>query len=85
LPPDWICEVLSPSTVAHDRVEKMPVYAREGMRHAWLVDPTARTLEVFTLGADGLWNVAAVHRDKARVRAEPFEALELDLALLWGD
>ena len=43
LAPDWICEVLSPSTVAHDRVEKMPVYAREGMRHAWLVDPIGRS------------------------------------------
>ena len=82
--PDWICEVLSPSTAAFDRVEKMPLYAREGVRHAWLVDPIARTLEVFALGAEGRWTLAGVHRDAARVRAEPFDAIELDLEALWA-
>ena len=81
--PDWICEVLSPSTAAFDRAEKMAVYAREGVRHAWLVDPIARTLEVFALGADGRWVLHGVHRDKARVRAEPFDAIELELGVLW--
>ena len=47
LAPDWICEVLSPSTEGVDRDDKMPIYAREGVRHAWLVDPIARTLEVY--------------------------------------
>ena len=82
--PDWICEVLSASTAVVDRIEKMPLYAREGVRHAWLVDPIARTLEVFALSSSGRWVVAGVHRDAARVRAEPFDAIELDLALLWA-
>jgi len=85
LAPDWICEVLSPSTAAHDRVEKMPVYAREGVRHAWLIDPIAKTLEVFALGGDGRWIMAGVHRESARVRGEPFEAHELALAMLWPE
>jgi len=85
LAPDWVCEVLSPSTAATDRAEKMPIYAREGVRHAWLVDPLARTLEVFALGADGRWILAGVHRGDAAIRAEPFEALELELALLWAE
>ena len=84
LAPDWICEVLSPSTADFDRDEKMPLYAREGVRHAWLVDPIARTLEVFVLGAEGRWVPAGVHRDDARVRAEPFDAIELDLRVLWA-
>ena len=84
LAPDWICEVLSPSTTAFDREQKRPLYAREGVRHAWLVDPIARTLEVFTLGAVSRWVPAGVHRDDARVRAEPFDAIELDLRVLWG-
>jgi len=83
LAPDWICEVLSPSTADFDRGEKMPLYAREGVQHAWLVDPLARTLEVFTLGADGRWVPAGLHRDAARVRAEPFDAIELELGVLW--
>jgi Uma2 family endonuclease len=85
LAPDWICEVLSPSTEAHDRGTKMPLYAREGVRHAWLVDPILRTLEVFRLGPGTEWIVGAVYRDDARVRAEPFEAFELELALLWAE
>ncbi|WP_437753102.1 Uma2 family endonuclease [Sorangium sp. So ce1389] len=84
LAPDWICEVLSPSTASFDRDEKMPVYAREGVRHAWLVDPIARTLEVYALGQDRCWGLAAVHRDAAHVRVEPFDAIELDLAVLWA-
>jgi Uma2 family endonuclease len=84
LAPDWICEVLSPSTATFDRDAKMPVYAREGVRHAWLVDPIARTLEVFTLGPARQWLPAVTHRDAARVRAEPFDAIELALELLWA-
>ena len=49
LAPDWICEVLSPSTVQIDRPRKLRVYAREGVAHAWLVDPLARTPEVLRL------------------------------------
>ncbi|WP_437745060.1 Uma2 family endonuclease [Sorangium sp. So ce1504] len=84
LAPDWICEVLSASTEDVDRDEKMPIYAREGVRHAWLVDPIQRTLEVYMLGADRRWGPAVVHRDAARVRVEPFDAVELDLSVLWA-
>jgi Uma2 family endonuclease len=71
LAPDWICEVLSPSTAAHDRGVKMPVYARAGVRLAWLVDPIARTLEIFSLGADIRWVLADVYGRDAVVRATP--------------
>ncbi|MGK3993997.1 Uma2 family endonuclease [Sorangium sp. So ce1024] len=84
LAPDWICEVLSPSTEEHDRTEKMPVYAREGVVHAWLVDPIRRTLEVFSLVPGRGWAPIATHRDAARVRIEPFDAIEIDLSLLWA-
>ncbi|WP_438030280.1 Uma2 family endonuclease [Sorangium sp. So ce233] len=84
LAPDWICEVLSPSTEEHDRREKMPVYAREGVQHAWLVDPIRRTLEAFSLVPGRGWAPLATHRDAARVRIEPFDAIELDLSLLWA-
>jgi Uma2 family endonuclease len=84
LAPDWVCEVLSPSTAKLDREEKLPLYAREGVRWAWLVDPIACALEVFVLGAERRWRAAGVHRGEARVRVEPFDAIELDLTLLWG-
>jgi Uma2 family endonuclease len=82
LAPDWVCEVLSPATVRLDRALKMPIYAREGVAHLWLVDPIARTLEVYRLTAEG-WLLVGVHEGAAKVRAEPFDAVELDLAPLW--
>ena len=82
LVPDWCCEVLSPSTARHDRLQKMRIYAREGVRHLWLVDPLARTLEVFRLEGER-WLLLATHADDERVRAEPFEALELEIARWW--
>ncbi len=84
LAPDWICEVLSPSTAKIDRSDKLTIYAREGVGHAWLLDPVARTLEVFRLEG-GRWVLHGVHGDEAPVRAEPFDALALDLASLWAD
>lgn len=84
LAPDWVCEVLSPSTEAIDRVEKMPIYARENVRFCWLIDPILKTLEVFLLNSERRWTLAGAYRDAARVRAEPFDAIELDLDLLWA-
>jgi Uma2 family endonuclease len=83
LAPDWVCEVLSASTRALDRAVKLPVYAREGVRHVWLVDPEARTLEVFRREGER-YTLLVTHVGQTCVRAEPFDALELELAFLWG-
>jgi Uma2 family endonuclease len=83
LAPDWVCEVLSPSTAAHDRGVKLPLYARWGVQHAWLVDPTVKTVEIFRLEG-GSWRVVGTLAGDGKVRAEPFEAVELDLSLLWA-
>jgi len=82
LAPDWVCEVLSPSTASLDRAKKLRIYAREGVGHAWLVDPIARTLEVLQLDG-GRWTILATHAGDEVVRAEPFVEVELELASLW--
>ena len=84
LAPDWLCEVVSPSTEALDRRRKLPVYAREGVGHVWLINPASRTLEIFRRSGTGWVLVTAFAEDEV-VRAEPFEAIELDLLLLWGE
>ena len=84
LAPDWLCEVLSPSTVRLDRDKKLRVYAAAGVGHVWLVNPIARRLEVLRRAGDS-WKCLATHADGDVVRAEPFEALELALARLWDD
>ena len=82
LAPDWICEVLSPSTARFDRVKKLGVYARAGVVNAWIVDAIGRTLEV--LRRDGAqWMLVATHGGDDRVRAEPFDAVEIGLGALW--
>ncbi len=81
--PDWICELLSPGTALADRSRKLPLYARHGVPHLWLVDPVEFTLEVYRLASDG-YVVALTAGGADRVRAEPFGAIEIDLRLLWG-
>jgi hypothetical protein len=80
--PDWVCEILSPSTAAFDRGKKLDTYASWGVSHAWLVDPDAFTLEAYRL-EDGRWVRLGTGSDRARGRVEPFDAIELTLDALW--
>jgi Uma2 family endonuclease len=84
LAPDWICEILSPSTASFDRKQKMPVYWRECVGHAWVIDPRARTLEAFRRAPqEREWIPLGTWEGDHRIRVEPFDALELDLSWLW--
>ena len=82
LAPDWVCGVLSASTRKLDLHEKRPVYAREGIPHLWLVDPTDRTLEAFGLH-DGQWLLIASAKDDDPVSIRPFDAITFSLGDLW--
>ena len=81
LAPDWVCEVLSASTRRLDLHGKRPVYAREGVRHLWLVDPTDRTLEAFELRG-GHWVLIASAKDDDPVGVPPFDAVTFSLGEL---
>ena len=83
LAPDWGCEVLSPSTDKLDRGQQLRVYAREGVSHLWLIDPLRQTLEMLALDRRGQWAQRGVLEGSAVVRAEPFDAVELELGALW--
>jgi len=80
--PDWVCEVVSPSTGRIDRSRKMRIYAREGVGHLWIVEPVLRTIEVYRLERSQ-WVVAAVHGGDDPVHLEPFDAIELDVRRWW--
>ncbi|MBI5516341.1 MAG: Uma2 family endonuclease [Deltaproteobacteria bacterium] len=91
LPPAWVCEILSPSTEVVDRTTKMRLWRREKVGHVWLLSPELRTLEVYALatqetsaGARDRYTLVETFEGDARVRAEPFEVLELDLSALWA-
>ena len=82
LAPDWICEILSPATRAHDLVHKRPLYAAAGTGYLWLVDPVEQILEAFAL-AEGQWRlIVAVEHDDA-VCIPPFNAVTFRLGELW--
>ena len=83
LPPDWLCEIPSPSTAKVDRARKMRHYAAAGVRHVWLVDPAATTLEIYRLDGDG-WRLAQTYVGEVTIRPEPFDAVDLELASLWS-
>ena len=82
--PDWVCEVLSPSTRRLDLTGKRAIYARERVSHLWFVDPDARTLEVFAL-SDRHWLLVASLADDDAVSVPPFEAIRFPLDALWPD
>ena len=82
LAPDWVCEVLSPSTRKLDLVRKRPIYAQEGIAYLWLVDPAERILEAFELH-NGRWVLIASVEDDEPVSIAPFEAITFSLGELW--
>ena len=82
--PDWVCEVLSPSTRRLDQGGKRDLYAREGVRHLWFVDPDARTLEAFEL-REVHWLLLTTLVEDAPVSLPPFEAITFPLDALWPD
>ena len=77
--PDWVCEVLSPSTADFDRDEKMLIYGANGVGHLWLVDPVARTIEAFR-SARGRWTSIGTFGGDVVARLEPFDAISLTIA-----
>ncbi len=79
---DWVCEVLSPSTRRYDLSVKRPFYAKIGVQWMWIVDPEAQLLTVSRL-QDGRWSELATFAGDVKVRAEPFDAVELNLADWW--
>jgi Uma2 family endonuclease len=84
MPPDWIAEVLSPSTERFDRTDKLAIYAAFGVKHSWYVDPLARTLEVFAL-QDDKWLLTATFKNADPVTAPPFEVHTFALDVLWPE
>ena len=83
IPPDWVCEVTSPSSGRLDRLKKMPIYAREGVEYAWIVEPQQQTIEAFRRH-DTTWLLLGTFGETPLVRIAPFEEIEIDLGLMWG-
>lgn len=84
LAPDWVAEILSPSTRRLDQAQKLPRYAHAGVGWCWVIDPPAKLLVVHEL-RDGAWSIIETHTGSEPVRARPFDAIELDLGALWDD
>ncbi len=81
--PDWVCEILSPSTASKDREIKMPLYAHYGVSYVWLIDPIKKTLEAYEL-IDEQWAETGQFKDKASISVKPFEAISFNLNDLWN-
>ena len=81
--PDWVCEILS-TKKRNDLIRKKQIYQRHQVGHYWIVDPMEETLSVNRWHADGYHEVAAAERGE-RIRAEPFEAIEIPVGVLFGD
>ncbi|MEW5850359.1 MAG: Uma2 family endonuclease [Myxococcota bacterium] len=80
--PDWTCEIISPRTEEDDRGRKLLIYAQHKVAHVWIITPSTRTLEVLRR-KEKAWMLLGIHQGDRKVRAEPFDAVALNLALLW--
>ena len=83
LPPDWVCEVLSPSTARYDKISKLQIYAANMIPYYWIVDPIAKTLEILVFD-DGSYRLKTAFAESDKFLAPPFEAIEIDLSALWS-
>ena len=84
LAPDWVCEIVSVNTARLDRVRKLPRYARHGIPHAWIVDPVAKSAEIYRLEGEH-WSLIETHEGVTAIRAEPFDGADINLGALWID
>lgn len=82
LAPDWVCEILSPSTERYDRQEKREIYAEAGIGHLWLVDQRIQLVEAFAL-REGAWELIGTFSGDVAVRIAPFNAVEIALGRIW--
>jgi Uma2 family endonuclease len=82
--PDWVCEILSPSNAQNDLVRKLRTLHRASVPHYWLVDPGNKTLTVLRFTPDG-YLAALTAGGHDVVRAEPFDAIELELGRLFDE
>ncbi|MCA9599196.1 MAG: Uma2 family endonuclease [Myxococcales bacterium] len=80
--PDWVCEILSPSTRRHNLLVKKPYYASVGVPFHWLVDLEARTLTAYRLES-GRWVELGVWGDELDAHIEPFAEVGLDVSAWW--
>ena len=81
--PDWVCEILSASNASNDTVRKLRTLHGAGVPHYWLIDPERLTLTVLRWTSEGYLEALIATADET-VRAEPFEAIELQLAEIFG-
>jgi Uma2 family endonuclease len=81
--PDWVCEVLSPSSRKTDTQLKPPIYHKSKVAHRWQIDPETRSLDVFRW-TDAGWLLLETVSEDDKAKLEPFDSLELDLSALWA-
>jgi Uma2 family endonuclease len=82
--PDWVCEILSDAHAKHDLVNKPLVLHRAGVQHYWILDPDEKQLLVYRHADLGYLNILSASSEEM-VRAEPFDAVDLKVAVLFGD
>ena len=83
LAPDWVCEVLSPSTALIDRTRKQDIYREHGVDWLWFVDPAARIIEVLHRD-EASWMVSGTFGGEGEARIPPFDAVAIDVGALWN-
>ncbi len=81
--PDWVCEILSPSSGRRDRVLKRKIYWELKVGYYWIIDPLNQTLEAYKYERSSKWTEVGVYGGEEKAKVEPFDDIEFDLSTLW--
>ncbi len=82
--PDFIVEILSPSTAAKDQIQKTALYEKHGVREYWMIHPSDKLIFVRLLGTNGKYGIPAIHEGKGRLSVAVIPELEIDLDMVFG-
>ena len=84
--PDFIAEILSPSTARKDLKEKRQLYQKSGVREYWIVDPVHKSVQVYKLNSKGRYDFPEIYTWEDKIKVSIFNgALEIDLASVFPD
>ena len=82
--PDMVVEILSPSTQRHDRLVKLGLYQRAGVREYWIVDPDSSTVQVF-LQQDGSLQLHEVYDRQGVAKVNVLDGCFVELAKVFSE
>lgn len=83
--PDWVIEILSPSTRRHDKITKLKLYQQAGVREYWIIDPEQRFVDVYILNDNGVLEPKEEYSEKDIAKCSVLPELAIDMSVIFPE